>query len=479
MALEHITEAQIAAAGVASAPDILTGTPSEVKAIFDNLVRAVVATAVNLVVDEVNGHEADAENPHAVSKEQVGLGAADNTADADKPVSGPQAAALALKAYIADVLTKDNTTEFTPTENYHPATKKYVDGVTAGVILGQVPDNSITTAKLAAEVHDFINSKAAAVHASSHATGGSDPLTPAQIGADPAGSAAAVQRVFTPLLRFQAGLGNEYVWIKEHIEPEFDAPTSQTNQTVHDTALMGNSWLYYADSLDAFFAGNFTSIECSSANFANSSAVLAYMNANCKGKFISNCHSKITNTFGNVRYIPPTSSFYYSSAYGTFAMCTKLDSYGEVIGQIVRDGYINSTDSGAYPPSVSDGHTYTALGQLGKKLQMASGSYVGAGRSGPDYPNTLTFPFPPKILIIQSSGVSSNTSAPQFMVALRGLLSVPVLYSSSSYQLSQIFFTWDDLTVSWHSNTFGYDATQLNSSGKTYLYVAIGGEETA
>ncbi|WP_312938892.1 hypothetical protein [Oscillibacter sp.] len=37
------------------------------------------------------------------------------------------------------------------------------------------------------------SSYAARLHASSHAPGGSDPLTPAQIGADPSGSAAAVQ----------------------------------------------------------------------------------------------------------------------------------------------------------------------------------------------------------------------------------------------------------------------------------------------
>ncbi|BAK97364.1 hypothetical protein OBV_01660 [Oscillibacter valericigenes Sjm18-20] len=158
-------------------------TAAELKAKYDEGGEAVKAFLNDVLLPALDAYIARTDNPHAVTKEQVGLGAADDTADADKPVSGPQAAALALKAYIADVLTKDNTTEFTPTENYHPATKKYVDGVTAGVILGQVPDNSITTAKLAEEVHDFINSKAAAVHASSHATGGSDPLTPAQIGA--------------------------------------------------------------------------------------------------------------------------------------------------------------------------------------------------------------------------------------------------------------------------------------------------------
>jgi hypothetical protein len=156
VALEHITEAQIDAAGVGSAPDVVTGTPSEVKAIFDNLVRAVVATAVNLVVDEVNSHEVNISNPHAVTKTQVGLGNADNTADADKPVSTAQQTALDLRA-----------------------TKEELQGV----VLGQLPDGAVTIAKLAAEVIASINSKAAAIHAANHATGGSDPLTPAQIGA--------------------------------------------------------------------------------------------------------------------------------------------------------------------------------------------------------------------------------------------------------------------------------------------------------
>jgi hypothetical protein len=42
---------------------------------------------------DVDAHEANVANPHAVTKDQVGLGLADNTSDADKPVSTAQAAA--------------------------------------------------------------------------------------------------------------------------------------------------------------------------------------------------------------------------------------------------------------------------------------------------------------------------------------------------------------------------------------------------
>lgn len=47
---------------------------------------------------EVERHIDSRDNPNAVTKAQVGLANADNTADADKPVSAAQAAALLLKS---------------------------------------------------------------------------------------------------------------------------------------------------------------------------------------------------------------------------------------------------------------------------------------------------------------------------------------------------------------------------------------------
>jgi len=47
---------------------------------------------------DIDEHLLDIANPHAVTAEQVGLGNADNTSDADKPISTAQGAALALKA---------------------------------------------------------------------------------------------------------------------------------------------------------------------------------------------------------------------------------------------------------------------------------------------------------------------------------------------------------------------------------------------
>lgn len=59
-------------------------------------------------VSDYNAHLANQDNPHSVTKGQVGLGNVDNTPDALKPVSQAQAAALALKAdKVADAVAGD------------------------------------------------------------------------------------------------------------------------------------------------------------------------------------------------------------------------------------------------------------------------------------------------------------------------------------------------------------------------------------
>ena len=79
--------------------------PEDIKRAFWRPIVDVSFSAISeidRVVDELNtimtenydAHIADKNNPHAVTKAQVGLGNCNNTADADKPVSTPQRAAL-------------------------------------------------------------------------------------------------------------------------------------------------------------------------------------------------------------------------------------------------------------------------------------------------------------------------------------------------------------------------------------------------
>lgn len=57
MALKKITDAEMDAAGVCAAPDVLSGTPAENKKVFDRMVRQLVAPAYNAAVDAIGAIE--------------------------------------------------------------------------------------------------------------------------------------------------------------------------------------------------------------------------------------------------------------------------------------------------------------------------------------------------------------------------------------------------------------------------------------
>ena len=67
---------------------------TELKTYVDELI-ADTGSDVTALETKVNNHIANKSNPHSVTKAQVGLGNASNTSDADKPVSTAQAAAIA------------------------------------------------------------------------------------------------------------------------------------------------------------------------------------------------------------------------------------------------------------------------------------------------------------------------------------------------------------------------------------------------
>lgn len=67
---------------------------TELKTYVDDLI-ADTGSDVTALETKVNNHIANKSNPHTVTKTQVGLGNADNTSDANKPVSTAQASAIA------------------------------------------------------------------------------------------------------------------------------------------------------------------------------------------------------------------------------------------------------------------------------------------------------------------------------------------------------------------------------------------------
>lgn len=70
----------------------------------DKIVSSHQQTALNLKADATDlvSHEGDTSNPHTVTATQIGVENVDNTSDADKPISTAQQAALDLKVAQSD-----------------------------------------------------------------------------------------------------------------------------------------------------------------------------------------------------------------------------------------------------------------------------------------------------------------------------------------------------------------------------------------
>ena len=124
-------------------------------------------------------------------------------------------------------------------------------------------------------------------------------------------------------------------------------------------------------------------------------------------------------------------------------------------------------------PAIPANTTIEYLGSLGDKTRIEMGSYAGTGVFGKSNPNSLTFGFAPKIVIIERDYYFFEIS-----VFIRGVTLSAI--STVNASGNDIKLTWTDKAVSWYSNNAGY---QLNSTpiesgsykGKgKYFYIAIG-----
>ena len=105
------------------------------------------------------------------------------------------------------------------------------------------------------------------------------------------------------------------------------------------------------------------------------------------------------------------------------------------------------------------------IGSGGNTCRIVHGTYVGTGTAGTNGKSTLTFNFKPMMVAVFDPTLSTD-------VAIMWTNASSVLYKSKYCTVS-----WSGNSVTWHSDTNAYQ--QLNSSGVTYHYVAIGYSQQA
>ena len=102
---------------------------------------------------------------------------------------------------------------------------------------------------------------------------------------------------------------------------------------------------------------------------------------------------------------------------------------------------------------------------MGFPCQIYAGSYVGTGTYGQSNPNTLMFPFEPKLVFI--SGMAGPSWAAARMLRNDAYGNIQV-----NTTVSTVHTSWDGNSVQWYDTTA--PTNQLNMSGNTYYYIALG-----
>ena len=280
---------------------------------------------------------------------------------------------------------------------------------------------------------------------------------------------AEFNRRFGSLADFVNNVGNEYVWAKL-------GKTVSLGSAQSDKAIYIYKTLYYSDSITD--SGELVNPQSNGAfSIMTQEAVMAELKS-LSGKYFYFTGSATTTL---ATLIPDDTVFYMESCNPAVVANSDNSLYTGAVYRsvsVIEDTiYVNSPYADTYPPDVNDGYAYTALGKLGSKLRIATGSYKGTGKYGSSNPNSLTFDFVPKIVIIRevnngrmaimpTHGWSSSYTAKAYQVMGHTTANL-----SPAYNMGKI----SGKTISWYWNSTGSQSLdQLNESGATYYYTAIG-----
>ena len=232
-------------------------------------------------------------------------------------------------------------------------------------------------------------------------------------------------------------IANEYVWSKSTISGAWFLVESSTKTWTNDVP---------SDS-------NFYRTLYTTAKAVNGEVVLS----NPESVFWQDVVGKYVEV-GGVKYKITGFEGAYTSL-EVVALSAQQGTTSEVVG------YVNASSADAYP--VDDGYAYTALGKIGEKVQIATGSYTGTGTNGSANPTSITFDFEPKFVYV----CAEKSYAKYVLLWVYGAKQVVgTINNGSDYQA----VTLSNKTLSWYCGYNQGAPNQLNASGVAYKWIAIG-----
>ena len=261
---------------------------------------------------------------------------------------------------------------------------------------------------------------------------------------------------------YEAKLGNKYPYADGY---------SQNNVIIYDEVTASSTnviTLKTADSVSVDLSGNVTLVNPTVyENNRSEYDYMWYVTQWVAGKYCQVSAKTDSLAENEVFFVPSTAQFWlYNTQVGA------SEAY-QVISVLIQAGettYVHSTDQNAYPDSgVVDGYEYQYLGVPFQNAvtapKIATGSYAGTGTYGSSNPNSLTFDFEPKLVLLSQNYNNGIHVAP----LIRGSNYAGVQNSANTTVLT---VSWNGNSVYWYSKDSA--ALQFNNSNRTYAYVAIG-----
>ncbi len=198
------------------------------------------------------------------------------------------------------------------------------------------------------------------------------------------------------------------------------------------------------------------------------------------GKYVKN----LIQSTSTVYFISPNAG-YYETEEGTPMVNRYTSGVYSVTSEYVSTPtigdweYLHSPNRSAYPDSgIQDGYEYEYLGipfdNAVNGAKIETGSYVGTGTYGVSNPNSLTFEFEPKIVLIKPS--TDGTLSKYWMCFTNGLGTSGggLVWGSEDYTLGyKVSYSFYGNTVQWYT-TDARSTPQANDAATTYGYIAIG-----
>lgn len=241
----------------------------------------------------------------------------------------------------------------------------------------------------------------------------------------------------------------------------------------NNTVTTRSDAVFQASATELGESENWFNVEGSSLPIADQLKI-AYLNGSAKPQWTrsprTTNYTNLAAMLSSTGNVDDNLCSYYDGSRPCFTLPSTF-TYGPVY--VAQDGTIHASQE-----YTEAGDWLDVWGNAIPAVKLETGSYTGTGTSGSSNPNTLTFPFTPKIVFIAmqdgSQGISGRIfqSFPWIYGTNQGVAS----YGEDQIEIGINNLSWDGTTLKWYSSAgslVGADY-QLNKNGVTYLYVAIG-----